>query len=132
MPKFKRDKTGLHRKRTLSFIQEIFVLYFAIRDARTPFYAKFTALFALAYLISPIDLIPDFIPVVGYLDDLIIVPLLLHTAFTLLPTDVKQTCLVKAKKHALKLRVILFVILLILLMMLVSIFFLVRNIVHHF
>ena len=55
--------------------RETLVLYFAIRDARTPWYAKGAALCVVAYALSPIDLIPDPIPVLGYLDDLIIVPL---------------------------------------------------------
>jgi len=65
--------------------QEVFVLYYAIRDDRTPLYSKLPAFFSLVYLLSPIDLIPDFIPLFGYLDDLIIVPLLFHISFRLLP-----------------------------------------------
>lgn len=52
-----------------------YALYLVARDARTPWYAKLLATLVAAYAFSPIDLIPDFIPVLGYLDDLIIVPL---------------------------------------------------------
>ena len=49
-------------------------LYFAFRDPRTPWAARLVAILTVAYAFSPIDLIPDFVPVLGYLDDLIIVP----------------------------------------------------------
>src|SRR6476646_9606385 len=58
--------------RTLS--QEVHAIYLAARDPRVPWYAKALALAVAGYALSPIDLIPDFIPVIGYLDDLIIVP----------------------------------------------------------
>ncbi|MCL5612169.1 MAG: YkvA family protein, partial [Chloroflexi bacterium] len=60
------------RARTLK--HETIALYFAFRDPRTPWYAKIFAALVVAYAFSPIDLIPDFIPVLGYLDDLILVP----------------------------------------------------------
>jgi len=55
--------------------RETHVLYLAVKDPRTPWYAKAVAGAVVAYALSPIDLIPDFIPVIGYLDDLIVVPL---------------------------------------------------------
>jgi uncharacterized membrane protein YkvA (DUF1232 family) len=67
---------------------ETAALYFACRDPRTPWYAKALALFVVAHTLSPIDLIPDFIPILGYLDDLIITPLGLAIAFKLIPEDV--------------------------------------------
>jgi uncharacterized membrane protein YkvA (DUF1232 family) len=54
---------------------DVYAVYLAARDARTPWYAKALAISIAAYALSPIDLIPDFIPVLGFLDDLIIVPL---------------------------------------------------------
>jgi len=65
--------------------RETLVLYLAARDPRVPWYAKAVALLTLAYAISPIDLIPDFIPVLGYLDDLVIVPAGLLLARRLIP-----------------------------------------------
>jgi uncharacterized membrane protein YkvA (DUF1232 family) len=118
-------------RRGFSFQQEIVVLYFAAKDKRTPFYAKGIAIFALVYLISPIDLIPDFIPVAGYLDDLVIVPLLLHIAFLVLPNAVKDSGRTKAKEHVRKLRVIFFILLVGLVGLLACIFLLIRTIFHH-
>jgi uncharacterized membrane protein YkvA (DUF1232 family) len=63
-------------------------LYLAARDPRVPWYAKAVALAVAAYAFSPIDLIPDFIPVVGYLDDLIIVPLGIALVVRMIPPDI--------------------------------------------
>jgi len=63
------------RNRALSLKRDTLALYLAARDPRTPWYAKLVAAAVVAYALSPVDLIPDFILVVGYLDDLIIVPL---------------------------------------------------------
>ncbi len=60
-------------------------LYFAAGDPRVPWYAKIVAACVAAYALSPIDLIPDFIPVLGYLDDLILVPLGIALAIRLIP-----------------------------------------------
>ena len=68
--------------------RELIALYGASRDARTPWYAKLVAGLVLAYALSPIDLIPDFIPVLGYLDDLILVPAGVWLALRLVPPDV--------------------------------------------
>jgi uncharacterized membrane protein YkvA (DUF1232 family) len=62
-------------------------LFLAARDPRTPWYAKAMAGLVAAYALSPIDLIPDFIPVVGYLDDLVIVPLGIWIMVWLMPAD---------------------------------------------
>ncbi len=64
------------------------VLYLCYKDKRTPISAKIISVIALALAFSPIDLIPDFIPVFGYLDDLIIIPLLIFIAFTLIPKEI--------------------------------------------
>ena len=58
-----------------SLKHEVHAVYFAARDPRVPWYAKALALLVAGYALSPIDLIPDFIPVLGYLDDVILVPL---------------------------------------------------------
>lgn len=64
---------------------DVVALWIAARDRRTPWYAKAVAAAAAAYALSPIDLIPDFIPVLGYLDDLLIVPLGIMLAVRLIP-----------------------------------------------
>lgn len=65
--------------------QETVPIYHALFDSRTPVMAKILAALTVAYLLSPIDLIPDFIPVLGLLDDLIIVPLLIKATLELIP-----------------------------------------------
>jgi uncharacterized membrane protein YkvA (DUF1232 family) len=72
--------------------RDTYALYFAARDPRTPWYAKAFAAAIVAYALSPIDLIPDFIPILGYLDDLIIVPLGLIIAVKLVPAPVMAEC----------------------------------------
>jgi uncharacterized membrane protein YkvA (DUF1232 family) len=67
--------------------RDVIALYLAARDRRVPWPAKAVAAFVAAYALSPIDLIPDFIPIVGYLDDLILVPLGIHCAVRLIPAD---------------------------------------------
>ena len=67
---------------------ETYALYLAARDPRTPWYARALVFLVVAYALSPIDLIPDFIPVLGYLDDLIIVPAGIALALTMIPPQV--------------------------------------------
>lgn len=71
---------------------DIYALYLAFRDPQTPWYAQAIAGLTLAMALSPIDLIPDFIPVLGYLDDLIIVPLGISLSVKLIPQDVMTRC----------------------------------------
>ena len=68
--------------------RDLVAVYFAARDPRTPWFARCLAVAVAAYALSPIDLIPDFIPVLGYLDDLLIVPLGLLLVIRLLPPEV--------------------------------------------
>jgi uncharacterized membrane protein YkvA (DUF1232 family) len=68
--------------------RDVHALYLAARDSRVPWYAKAVAVLVAGYALSPIDLIPDFIPVIGYLDDLIIVPLGIWIAVRLIPPDI--------------------------------------------
>ena len=68
--------------------QQTFVVYFAARDPRTPWHARLLALGVAAYALSPVDLIPDFIPILGYLDDLVIVPLGLMLVLRMIPPEV--------------------------------------------
>ena len=68
--------------------RDVHALYLAARDPRTPWYAKALAICVAGYALSPIDLIPDFIPVIGYLDDAVIVPLGILAVVKLIPTEV--------------------------------------------
>jgi uncharacterized membrane protein YkvA (DUF1232 family) len=76
------------RDRARALKREVLVLYFAVRDPRTPLAAKIVAGLVVAYALSPIDLIPDFIPVLGYLDDLILVPLGIALCLRLIPEPI--------------------------------------------
>lgn len=71
---------------------ETFALYLAARDPRTPWYAKLCVAGIVAYALSPIDLIPDFVPVIGYLDDLILIPICIDLAIKLIPHQVLVEC----------------------------------------
>jgi uncharacterized membrane protein YkvA (DUF1232 family) len=77
---------------------EVYALYLAARDPRLPWYARLFIGVVVAYAFSPIDLIPDFIPVLGYLDDLILVPLGVVIALRMIPKDVMEECRVKAQE----------------------------------
>jgi uncharacterized membrane protein YkvA (DUF1232 family) len=76
--------------------RETYAMYLAVRDPRTPWYARLVAGAVLAYALSPFDLIPDFIPVIGYLDDLIVVPLGIALALKLIPAPVMADCRTRA------------------------------------
>jgi uncharacterized membrane protein YkvA (DUF1232 family) len=80
--------------------RDTYALYLACRDARTPWYAKALAAAVVAYAFSPIDLIPDFIPVLGYLDDLVLIPLGLVLATRLVPAPVIADCRERAAAQA--------------------------------
>jgi|ERR1700750_2525071 uncharacterized membrane protein YkvA (DUF1232 family) len=73
-------------------------VYLAARDPRVPWYAKLLAFAVAGYALSPIDLIPDFIPVIGYLDDLVIVPLGVWLVVSLIPGEVMVECRTRASE----------------------------------
>lgn len=76
---------------------ELYALYLAYRDPRVPWYAKAFAACVVAYAASPIDVIPDFIPVLGYLDDAILVPLGIYLALKMIPEAVMEECRQKTR-----------------------------------
>src|SRR5689334_12415384 len=76
--------------------REVYALYLAYRDPRVPWYARVVAGCVVAYAFSPIDLIPDPIPVLGYLDDLVLVPLGVALAIRLIPAGVLADCRAEA------------------------------------
>ncbi len=81
---------------------ELHALYLAYRDPRVPLYARVFAAVVVAYAFSPIDLIPDPIPILGYLDDLILVPLGIALAIRMIPPGVLAECRSKAREAAAK------------------------------
>ena len=111
--------------------KEIIVLYYAFLDKRTNAFAKIPGVLAVLYLLSPIDLIPDFIPFFGYVDDLVIVPLLLNLSIKLLPSDVRELSISKANHNLNKFRWLFILLILLLIAWFVGIFFLIRQLVTH-
>ena len=84
------------KRRANALKREVTALYFAYRDPRTPWYARLFCLLVVSYMLSPIDLIPDFIPVLGYLDDLVLIPLGITLALRMIPAPV----MADARKNA--------------------------------
>ncbi|AVX07721.1 hypothetical protein CS527_08335 [Bacillus sp. Y-01] len=78
--------------------KQLFILYLAYKDERVSWYTKVFTACVVAYAFSPIDLIPDFIPVLGYIDDIIIVPLGIMLALKMLPTSIIEDCAIKAEE----------------------------------
>jgi len=91
------ERNGRIRRWADGLKTETLAVYLADRDPRVPWYAKVLAVCVVGYALSPIDLIPDFIPVLGYLDDLIIVPAGLAIAIRLIPRDVLAECRERAR-----------------------------------
>ena len=75
---------------------QVYTLYLACRDPRVPWYAKAFGAMVVAYALSPIDLIPDFVPVLGYLDDIVLIPLGIMIAMKMIPKEIMEECKRKA------------------------------------
>ena len=84
------------KRRARRLKTELYALYLAYRDPRTPWYAKVVAACVVGYAFSPLDLIPDPIPVLGYLDDLILLPLGIALAIRLIPAEVMNAARAQA------------------------------------
>ena len=84
------------RRRARALKREVYALYLAYRDPRVPLPARLVALCVVAYALSPLDLIPDAIPVLGYLDDLVLVPLGIALALRLIPPPLLAECRARA------------------------------------
>jgi uncharacterized membrane protein YkvA (DUF1232 family) len=85
------------KQRAKRLQEEVYALYFAGRHPEVPWYAKLLAAAVVAYAFSPIDLIPDFIPVIGYLDDLLLVPLGIYLVVRMIPKPVMEECRQRAR-----------------------------------
>ena len=84
---------------------EAYAIYLAAKDPRTPWYAKALIYFVVAHTFSPIDLIPDFIPILGLLDDIIITPLGIALAIRLIPAEVLEEARLTVATHGVERRV---------------------------
>ena len=90
---------GKLQDRLRSLKRDTYALSLACRDVRTPWYAKLTAAVVVAYAFSPIDLIPDFIPVLGLLDDLLLIPLGVVLVRWMVPAQVMEECRLRAESE---------------------------------
>lgn len=93
MPVLEKFKQSVRRLK-----METFALYFAARHPETPWYAKVLVAVVVAYAFSPIDLIPDFVPILGYLDDLVLLPLGIALAIKMVPPAVLADCRMRARE----------------------------------
>jgi uncharacterized membrane protein YkvA (DUF1232 family) len=85
------------KQRARQLKKETYAIYIACKDPRVPWYARVFAGFVVAYAFSPIDLIPDVIPILGYLDDLVLVPLGIILVLKMIPPAVLAECREKAE-----------------------------------
>lgn len=85
------------KQRARQLKKETYAIYIACKDPRVPWYARLFAGFVVAYALSPIDLIPDVIPILGYLDDLVLVPLGIILVLKMIPPAVLAECREKAE-----------------------------------
>ncbi len=90
------------KKNAAEIKREIYALCLAYRDPRVPWYAKLLAACVIAYALSPIDLIPDPIPVVGYLDDIILLPIGIYLVLKMIPPEIIDECRQKAEIGAIQ------------------------------
>ncbi|MDR1249458.1 MAG: DUF1232 domain-containing protein [Treponema sp.] len=86
------------KKKAKEITQNLSILYVAYKQKNIPLIAKVIIVTAIIYALSPLDLIPDFIPILGYLDDLIILPFLIYLSIKLIPKNIFEECKEEAKK----------------------------------
>ena len=90
------------KQRASSLKRDTLAIWYAAKDNRTPWYARALAVLVAAYALSPVDLIPDFIPVLGYLDDLILIPAGIALTLKMVPTAVMSDARIAAEKSLAK------------------------------
>lgn len=86
------------KHRVMELKTETYAIFLAYKHPKTPWYARIFAGLVAAYAFSPIDLIPDFIPILGYLDDLILVPLGIRLALKMIPAEVMAECRIRSQE----------------------------------
>ncbi|MDD2494426.1 MAG: YkvA family protein [Tissierellia bacterium] len=86
------------KERVQQLKKDIPAVFLTLKNKATPWYAKVLAILTISYALSPIDLIPDFVPVLGYLDDIIILPLLVAVTIKLLPKDIIEACRIESEQ----------------------------------
>jgi uncharacterized membrane protein YkvA (DUF1232 family) len=96
MAKFPQVDIGTWKAKSKQLRSEVYALYLASKHPKTPWYAKAFAVLIIGYVLSPIDFIPDFIPVIGYLDDFIIVFAGISLLIRMIPKEILEECREKA------------------------------------
>ena len=86
-----------HKERAAALKTDIPAVFLALKAKETPLIAKIAAGITVAYALSPIDLIPDLVPILGYLDDVILLPALVSLTLKLIPSDIMEACRTQAK-----------------------------------
>ncbi|WP_227763480.1 YkvA family protein [Zhaonella formicivorans] len=94
----KLSKLDFLKSRARELKKNIGVLYLAFKHKNTPWYAKVLIGAILSYALSPVDLVPDFVPILGYLDDLVLIPAGIAFAIKLIPKDVLAECRAQAEQ----------------------------------
>lgn len=84
------------KERAKQIKKDIPAVYIALKKKETPWYAKLLAVLTVGYALSPIDLIPDFIPVLGYLDDVIVLPFMTAATIKLVPKEIMEQCRIES------------------------------------
>lgn len=87
------------KEKARSLKRDTLALWIAYRDKRTPWYAKVFSAVVVAYAFCPIDLIPDFVPILGYLDDLVLIPAGITLALKMIPAEVMADARIKAEEE---------------------------------
>lgn len=93
-----KNKVSDRKNKASILKKKITVVLIALKKKETPIYAKIIAAITIGYALSPIDLIPDFVPVLGYLDDIVILPVLIAICIKLIPKDMIEACEEEAKE----------------------------------
>ena len=86
------------RERAQQLMKDIPAVFLALKRTETPWYAKVLAILTISYALSPIDLIPDFIPVLGYLDDVILLPIMIAATIKLVPKEIFEQCRIESEQ----------------------------------
>lgn len=86
------------KERAMQLQKDIPAVFLALNKKETPWYAKILAILTIGYALSPIDIIPDFVPVLGYLDDVIILPLMITATIKLIPKEIIGQCRMESEQ----------------------------------
>ncbi|MGE8207778.1 YkvA family protein [Heyndrickxia sp. NPDC080065] len=98
------NKSNKWKELVQNIKRNIYILYLANRHPGTPWYAKAFSILIVAYALSPIDIIPDFIPILGYVDEAILLPIGILGAFSMIPKSILEECKAIASQNSTKLR----------------------------